>query len=427
MPAGNRRRLYYYHLKKCGGSTLNQWLDMLGQDDRRCDPAWIGAWMFGVMSHESTLEAMALEKRLAKSLFYWTDVVHSHAAIRPYAPEGTFSFTVLRDPVARLVSQVLDWRRLQPHDVVGQPKHIQHCVNDCRRLRLKEVLLRHGYGDTGMFMNNYLTRALAAGRMGRLALDIEDPARLADLALASLESDYDFVGLTERLRETCDALCGLLGLPPARSIPQLNGSAEAERNAEELEEALPILHALTGIDAVIYERARQIFDFRFAPLAASYSDAEFEARHAVTIVGAQAPRYDFGATRLSVRDPIIGAGLHGRDGAGTPDCAVWTGPARTATLYLPVPRQIPLDVLVWVRGYACESLRGDLSVRIDGRLVRHELVPEPNYADLLVVRACPDREFIRLDLEVPETVPDPDGLDPRPRGLSFDAYGWRPA
>jgi hypothetical protein len=427
MPAGNRRRLYYYHLKKCGGSTLNQWLDTLGSDERRFDPGWIGAWMFGILSHESTLEAMALEKRLARSLFYWTDIVHSHAAIRQHVPDGTFCFTVLRDPVKRLVSQVLDWRRLQPHDVVGQPRHIQQCVGDCRRLRLKEVLLRHGYGGGGMFMNNYMTRALAAGRMGRLALDIADPARLADLALQSLESDYDFVGLTERHQDSRNALCALLGLPPARPIPHLNGSADTERDDEEFEEALPIIHALTGIDAVVYERARQIFDSRYAPLAASYSDEAFETHHAAATVGAQTPRHDFGASRLSVRDPIIGSGLHGRDGAGGADCAVWTGPERTATLYMPVPRHLPVDVLVWIRGYAEESLRQGFTVRIDGQPARHELVPEPNYADLMVVRACTDRDFIRLDLEVRETLPDPGGLDPRLRGLSFDAYGWRPA
>ena len=427
MPAGNRRRIYYYHLKKCGGTTLNNWLETLGSDERRNDPNWIGCWMFGDPAYEPTLEAVAQEKRLATSMFYWTDIVHTHAAIRPYVPDGTFCFTVLRDPVARHVSQMLDWRRLRPHDVIGHPEHIQQCVADCRHLRLKEVLGRHAYRTGRLFMNNYLTRALAVGRIGRLAMDIADPARLLDVALQSLESDYDFIGLTERHQDSRNALCALLGLPAARTIPKLNESAESERDAEEIEEALPLLHALTAIDAIVYERARQLFETRFAPLARSYTDAEFETRHAAATVGAQAPRHASGATRLSVRDPIVGGGLHGRDAPGSPDCAVWTGPETTATLYLPVPKHVPLEVLVWIRGYASKSLRQDLSVRIDGKFVRHELVPEPNYADLLVVRACADRDFIRLDLDLPETLPDPNGLDPRPRGLSFDAYGWRPA
>jgi hypothetical protein len=427
MPAGHFRRLYYYHLKKCGGSTLNKWLDTLGSDERRCDPGWIGSWMFGDLAYEATVEAAAQEKRLASSLFYWADVIHTHAAIRPYVPDGTFCFTILRDPVARLVSQVQDWRRLLPHDVVGHPDHIQLCVADCRRLRLKEVLLRHGYGSGRLFMNNYLTRALAAGRIGRLAIDIADPARLIDIAVQSLETDYDFVGLTERHRDSRNALCALLGLPAARTIPLLNGTDKTERDAEEFEEALPVLHALTGIDAVIYERARRLFETRWGPLASAYSDACFEANHAAVTVGALAPRHEFGATRLSVRDPIIGAGLHGRDGQGTTVCAVWTGPEPTATLYMPAPPNLPLDVLVWIRGYAGQALRQDLKVRIDGRPVRHDMVPKAQYADLLVARACAERSFIRLDLELPETLADPNGLDPRPRGLSFDAYGWRPA
>ncbi len=427
MPAGHYRRLYYYHLKKCGGSTLNQWLDTLGSDERRCDPGWIGSWMFGDLAYEATAEAAELEKRLASSLFYWSDVICTHAAIRPYMPDGTFSLTVLRDPVARLVSQVHDWRRLLPHDVVGHPEHIQLCVADCRRLPLKEVLLRHGYGSGRLFMNNYLTRALAAGRIGRLAIDIADPARLIDIALQSLEADYDFVGLTERHAESRNALCALLGLPAARAIPSINCTEKGERDAEEFAEALPVLHSLTAIDAVIYDRARRLFDTRWGPLAKSYSDACFEANHAARTVGALSPRHALGATQLSVRDPIIGAGLHGRDGQGTTDCAVWTGPERTATLYIPAPPNLPLEVLVWIRGYAGEALRQGLKVRVDGRPVRHELAPEPNYADLLIARTRAERSFVRLDLEVPETLADPNGLDPRPRGLSFDAYGWRAA
>lgn len=427
MPAGNHRRIYYYHLKKCGGSTLNQWLDTLESDERRFDPPWMGSWMSGYADNEAALEAAAQEKRVATSLFYWSDIVCTHAALRPYVPKGTFSFTMLREPVARLVSQVKDWRRLRSHDVVGSPDHIQRCVADCRRLPLKEVLLHHGYGTGRLFLNNYMTRALAAGRIGRLALDIADPARLLDVALQSLESDYDFIGLTEQHQDSRNALCALLGLPAARVIPRVNQSENIEGDAKEVEEALPVLHALTAIDAVVYERARHLFENRYASLARSYTDADFEARYATETVGAQAPRHAFGAARLSVCDPIIGAGMHGRDGPGTPDCAVWTGPERTATLYMPVPPHLPLDILVWIRGYACESLRETLQVRVDGKPVCHELVPEQNYADLLVVRGCTDRAFIRLDLDLPDTLPDPNGLDPRLRGLSFDAYGWRPA
>jgi hypothetical protein len=159
VPAGNRRRIYYYHLKKCGGSTLNQWLDTLESDERRFDPPWMGSWMSGYADNEAALEAAAQEKRVATSLFYWSDIVCTHAALRPYVPKGTFSFTMLRDPVARLVSQVKDWRRLRSHDVIGSPDHIQRCVADCRRLPLKEVLLHHGYGTGRHFLNNYMTRA----------------------------------------------------------------------------------------------------------------------------------------------------------------------------------------------------------------------------------------------------------------------------
>ena len=37
MLTGKYRRIYHYHLKKCGGTTLNRWLDTLTLDERAFD------------------------------------------------------------------------------------------------------------------------------------------------------------------------------------------------------------------------------------------------------------------------------------------------------------------------------------------------------------------------------------------------------
>ena len=66
----------------------------------------------------------------AKTLFHWSDVVHHHAPLRRDAPENTFCFAVLRDPEPRLVSQVLDWRRLNDSDTVGSPPGLRACIAD---------------------------------------------------------------------------------------------------------------------------------------------------------------------------------------------------------------------------------------------------------------------------------------------------------
>jgi hypothetical protein len=430
MLTGKYRRIYYYHLKKSGGSTLNQWLDTLTFDERTNDPNWIGSWLFGLRNEQATAAQSLRDAARAKAVFHWSDVVHSHASLLPYVPPGTFSFTMLRDPVERLVSQVHDWRRLQPSDTEKERPHIRQCVADSQSLPLRDFLERHAYSDGQGFLNNYMTRALAGGRLGRIVLDVTDAERLLDFAVRSMQEDYHFVGLTEAFDLSRNALCSLLGLPPARAIPKVNQSRPSSRPDAETRAAADILEDLTRTDQALYDKACEQFDRRFRPAADAYDSLAFESAHAGPLLGEVRGRlYGAHGTRYSVRDPILGSGFHGRDGAKSAACAVWTGPECRTTLYMPVPSGIPLCVLLWIRGYAVPRQREQLRVRIDGEPVRHRFEHASGAADLLVAETTAHRDFLRLDIEINETVesgtPGSELHDTRKRGIAFDGYGWR--
>ena len=269
-------KIYYYHLKKCGGTTLNHWLDTLTSDERAFDPNWIGAWLLGTKDERLCATQEANEALRAKAVFYWSDVVHRHAVLRPDAPPGTFCFTMLREPLQRVVSQVMDWRGLRPADTVFDAPAIRECSLDSQRLSLRALLERHGRGGGQMVLDNYLTRALAAGRIGRFVLDVADPASLLDCALQSLEEDYDFVGLTERFYPSRNALCALTGLPPVTRLSALNVSRKTEADREEAE-TRDILEELTRCDRIVYDRACQLFDARHRELSQTYDAAAFES------------------------------------------------------------------------------------------------------------------------------------------------------
>ncbi len=424
------RRIYYYHLKKCGGSTLNHWLDTLTFDSRTQNPAWIGSWLLGDRLLETSPARAAIDAARARSMFHWADVVHSHAAIRRYVPPGTLSMTMLRDPVERLISQVTDWRRLRPEDVANEIAPVAACVLDSGKLPLRDLLRRHAYGDGGQrYLDNYMTRALAAGQLGRLVLDISDPERLLEIALQSLETDYDFVGITEKHELSRNALCALTGLAPPRRLPALNVSRESGTSSPECEGPADLLDDLTRTDKVLYEHACRLFEQRHRHAAETYDSLEFERHHAATLLSELRGSHHEGATRYSVRDPIVGSGFHGRDGARQPDCAVWTGPDRSTTLYIPTPPDMPLSLLVWIRGFVSAEQRAEVRVKVDGKHLPHRFDAADGYADVLVVDARSSRSFARLDIEVEETrcsgAPGTDLHDPRKRGLAFDSYGWR--
>ena len=431
MLTGKYRRIFHYHLKKCGGSTFNQWLDTLTFDERIHEHAgWKGYSVVDVRPDEAGIMREMVIPSLAKAVFHWSDVVHSHGPLRMYAPDDTFCLTMLRDPVQRVISQFLDFRRLRSVDAVNSPPDVRECVEDSHHLTLRDFLEKHGQGGGRRYLDNYMTRALVAGRFGNAIDDTIDADRLCEAAMLSLERDYDLVGLTEYLDLSRNALCSMVGLPPARRIPIINVTRTALQDDRELRGARDILKTLTRVDRVVYDRARQLFDRRHRQAAESYEFDVFEDRYATGLLAEARGFASDGATRYSVRAPIIGSGYHGRDGSGMASCAVWTGPETRTTLYIPTPPNMPLSLLVWIRGYVDGRQRDQLRVRVDGRSVPHYFGVADDYADLLTVDTYSTRNFIRLEIDLDETLesgdPGTELYDARERGFAFDSYGWRP-
>jgi hypothetical protein len=222
----------------------------------------------------------------------------------------------------------------------------------------------------------------------------------------------------------------LVGLPPVARLSPLNVSRRAPNSSDEIDEARDILEDLTRFDRIVYDRACQLFEARHRAMAEAHDVAAFEARHAARRLGELRGAHHKGATIYSVRQPLVGSGFHGRDAAGTPACAVWTGPDPRATLYIPTPPNMALSLLVWILGYAAERQRGQLGVWVNGRPAVHYFEPAEGYADLLTVDLVTSEDFVRLELDVGEAVesgePGSELYDPRQRGICFGAYGWRP-
>jgi hypothetical protein len=431
MLTGKYRRIYHYHLKKCGGSTLNYWLDTLTCDERTSNVAgWHGFCVTETKSDETGETFEMVVPSLVRTLFHWSDVICSHGPLRMYAPENTFCFTVLRDPVQRLVSQVSDFRRLSDTDTIDSSANVRACVEDSRHMSLPDLLKKHGQRGGREFLDNYMTRSLAAGRFGQLSRAGMAPAELCEVALQSLEEDYDLIGLTENMSLSRNALCAMVGLPRARKIPTINAAPRVGCTDLELSDARDILQSLTDVDRVVYDRACQLFDRRHRQAAEAYDTASFETLHAAPLLAQARGYFRDGATRYSVRAPIVGSGFHGRDGAGMPSCAVWSGPETRMTLYIPTPSDMPLSLLVWIRGYVDIRQRDQLRVWVDGRPAVHQFEYAEDYADLLRVDTYASKDFVRIEIDIGVTLesgdPGSELHDSRRLGLAFDSYGWRP-
>lgn len=401
---------------------MNSWLDTLGPAARACNPDWRDgcrdAWHFPGPFRQPAIN-------YGRAVFHWSDIVHDHAPIRAYAPPGTFCFTMLRDPGRRLVSQFADWRGLTAADTAVHNEALGCAILDTQHLTLTEFLARHGEGAVRPLVDNYLTRALAASRLGERALGVEDSGRLLGDALHVLHTDYDFVGLTEAFDLSRNGLCAMLGLPPCGPAEMLNRSTPAGARDTDLLLSDADAWRFTRHDRVLYDAARRLFDTRYRAQAESYSATMFEQRHAAALLGQLRAVYAAGATKHSVSDPFHGTGLHQRDGGVTGPHAVWTMSGLRAAIYIPVPAGMPLSLLLWVRGYAHPVQRAALRVWVDGREAVPGFERADGYEEVMVIAHMPAAGFARLEVEVPHCQMACQD-DARPRGVSFDAYGWRP-
>lgn len=427
------KRIYHYHLKKCGGTSLTSWLGNLSPARRVYDPSWQkdwdNSWFFPRPDGLPQRSALSV----GRSIFHWSDIVIDHATLRQFVPPGTFCFTFLRDPIKRIISQVTDWRRLSDVDLDSVAEdHIRECMVDSRRLSMTEFLANHGQTFGKMMFDNYLTRALAASRVGHAVLEIKDAENLLPEALYSLHTDYDFVGIFEEFNLSHNALCGLLGVPPSEAIPVLNKSVEASAQSGPSLEMTPAdIHTYTSCDRIIYNAAVARFNERHRSFGQSYNTAVFERDHAEHLLASQRGHYaDGGATKYEVSEPFYGSGLHGRDGGRVGVSAVWTGPQRRSTLYIPVPPYMRLSLLIWIRGYVSDVQRESLRVYVNGEAQPHGFEPFDGYADILVIDYLSNAGFVRLEIEVLATFSSQEigaeAKDLRERAISFDGYGWRP-
>jgi hypothetical protein len=421
-------KVFHYHLKKCGGTSINLWMSQYVPD--RCDihassPQWPNSTMLG--DREAVRRAEALEEPIGRQIFYCGDWQASHFHFVKWAPEGSFCFTVVRDPKARLLSQVADWRRLGPHDVAALSSRSASLVLESAQLPLDAYLAKWARGVGAL--DNYLVRALAAATIGIRAMREDDMASLARIATENLETRFDFVGIAERPQATLGRLADLLACPPEPTTPRRNRTDSSRLLAEESNAADELLRELTAFDQPLYELALRRFAEQHGARGAAYDREQFERRHAAGAVASLKGSRRGPDVVFSVHEPLIGFGFHGRDGAGLDNCCVWSGPSSVFVIYMPAPPDVRLLARLWVRGYANARQRENLTVAVDGAPHSHRFEPEAGYADAVVVEAKSTRSFLALEIDVGETSttgePGSPTFDSRERGLAFDRYGWR--
>ena len=224
-------RILFDHFPKTGGTALHAVLESaLGRE--RCSPIITG----------SISEARAEFDRY--------QCVSGHLFYHPQTDlSDLWSLTVLRNPLDRILSHLVFSR----YDIVPTGDDF----NQRTRALSIEAYIASEDPEVVRTISNVMV-----GHFAPLAwngVDELTPERSLDLARAALER-FDLVGLTERMDETADVLCCVLGFEPLREVPRMNASSRRIALQDLPVDARTRLKRLNELDIELYAHARKLYD-----------------------------------------------------------------------------------------------------------------------------------------------------------------------
>ncbi len=241
LPFGPDRPLFYLHIPKCGGTSVNSVL-------RRAFPAEQGVRWFEYHPRRLADNSAGLGRHSC----YGGHVVYR---FRDQLPARTAVMTFLRDPVDRAVSAFYFFRSLGREKLAEE--QTTPGLDRCCELSLDEFLeaephaarVNLGNIQTWMFSQPQMYHVPPWRPLTRADLD-EAKRNLERVA---------FVGVTARFEESIRLLCRMCDWPVPDAVPHEKRTAGRLRTEEVSPEARAALEELTALDADLYGLGADMF------------------------------------------------------------------------------------------------------------------------------------------------------------------------
>ena len=224
----------FVHLPRTGGTTIEKVLDRKYRSRvLHVETLWDPLASVGDLPFDQRAAALVVAG-------------HVHYGVDEYIPRDCDYVTMLRDPVARVISMY--------HFIRGNPKHWLHAELRRSGMGLREFA--ETAADPGV--DNEQTRLIAGIGSGELG---QPPSELGPEALEEAKRNlgtFLVVGLTERFDDSFILLRRALGwrLPMYMSV----NAARASESAPVDEDAIAAIRERNRLDLELYDCARDLFE-----------------------------------------------------------------------------------------------------------------------------------------------------------------------
>jgi hypothetical protein len=346
------------------------------------------------MAHEMAHFMMQFEMG-REALSRW-DVIHDHSpAIVTTAPDH-YRFVVLRDPVARFLSFLRDWRRCSEADIEGGPPVWREIRAGARVLPADEWI-KLFQRDPLLLVLSSQTYALKSAAVYALPAEGLRRAGKSDLEVAryALQNMFNYVGITEQLDVVANCVARDVGAAVVGAVGRHNrGSADAAKDTLS-EQSLDILRSQWSDDFEIYELAKE----RFRELSGTpYDEPTFEQQHLQTRLKRLTPRVNGGTREFSLNEQIIGSGFLGREPREGVDVAVRTGPGVRSVLYIPVAPSEDVELFLDIDGPLSTEMERALRIHVDGTPASFRRIAVAASLDRLIIPVTTTRSYCKLEI-----------------------------
>lgn len=255
-PLDNNHLLYYLHIPKTAGTSFTEIIMEKVGANFTYQPTAVDQFL-------NTPQEVAEKIRFISG--------HLVYDLSPVITRKLIYLTMLRDPVARTISQYGQVRRVTGSlgndiakdqsllDFVKDPRNKFLFSNlQTRQLGLEANVVQMVAGQDSSYMTHDL-----ASRILLYSSDRCDDPVLLENAQRRLES-FDFVGLAEFFNASIEVLCRTLGWELPNNPKLLNVGVDLPVDIPQ--EAIDIIHQQTQFDSMLYETGKRILEERYKRL-----------------------------------------------------------------------------------------------------------------------------------------------------------------
>ena len=397
--------VYYYHIMKCGGTTVSRMLDFNFRAERVMNndylrSSFMESSLFGCSEMQITEEVRRRNSELIKKkLLFRFELVYDHLLMARAASSKFYCFTILRNPIDRVLSQYYhllrteqsekkewSWLLHEMDDKLGKLSDVEFflCLSNPRHDSISELLSNH-------------CCIQAAIDYGLSADDLLDEDKIFACALEYYNAHFNFVGLAEQFDLSMRHVAFEIGaIPPAGEIRLNEGGRSPGVASAALNEAV---RSANRADLRLYDYFRDRFDSTVAR-SRSYSLGEFEQSALPQRLAELEGRRDGEEVCFDLNGPFVGTGLLEREASGTANCMAWTG-AEDLIVYLPAIAGREFEFCFDVTAYMHPSQRGAISVSVDDEVCDHTFKIAAGAFDRICVARRARRDFVKLRLNAP--------------------------